>query len=234
VNRVLDALVRATRQQLKGIADNLLVVIGAVVTFGSFLALVYAKPVRSWVAKHPIQIYSALIVTLFALLLALNYARDLKNRYDALANAAGDAERPQPTSHDSALLRELLASMPPDGKIMEWLKQDFDSLQLPSERVSSLSQAGRKLTLDPVGFDNRSADGGYRELGAAIEAFCQKVREWAYADARDTYLEVPPEWQFEYRERYQTAIADIQQARQRVIEAYDGFLHTCHIAGIDA
>jgi len=234
MNRMLDALMRIARQQLKGITANLLAVIGAAVTIASFVSLLTSRPMRSWVSRHPFYMFFALIIAIFTLLVVLNYAQDLRGRWSALAGSTPAAEPPKPTIHDSALFRELIAILPPNGTIMEWLKEDFNSLQLPSARMQTLGQAGRKLTLNTVGFDDQSASAGYHELTISIEAFCQKARKWALPDATGVNLEIPDWWRFERQEQYHTALTDINDARSRLINAYDDCLRICHSAGMDS
>ena len=230
MNRMLDVLMRVTRQPAKRIVGNLLAVIGGAVTLASFVSLLTSKPMRVWVVRHPYYTFSALIVSIFALLIVLNYAQELRAR-TALANSAPAAEPPKPTAHDCALFRDLVAILPPDGAIMEWLKGGFDSLKLPNAPLQALDQTGLKITLDAVGFDDHSANAGYRDLGISIKSFCKIVKKSARLDTTETYLEIPQWWEKDRRTLYET---EIQAAHGRLTSAYDGCLRACHSAGMDA
>ena len=196
MNRMLDVLMRVTRQPVKRIAGNLLAVVGGVVTIASFVSLLTSKPMRVWIARHPYYTFSALIVSIFALLVVLNYAQDLRTRWTALVSSA-PAEPPKPTTHDCALFRKLVAILPPDGTIMKWLKGGFDSQRLPNAPLRALDEAGVELTLDAVGFDDHSANTHYHDLGISITFFCDIARNSRLDTTED--LKIPQWWEKDRR-----------------------------------
>jgi hypothetical protein len=222
---VLQSIIRTS-------AENILAIIGAIVAVAGFVALITSKTLRHWIKAHPYIVFVALIISLVIVMITLNYARDLRLRYASLAQRAKQQD-PSATGHDKEMLKQFLATIPPTGRSIMWLKQEFDPASLPADHLRTLEKAVRSYSLNPVGFDDQSASVAYQELMATIDAFSEKIRRWTTVDARDALLEIPEEWRFERRSRYQTAITEISQARDATVEAYDRFLHICHRVGID-
>jgi hypothetical protein len=138
-----------------------------------------------------------------------------------------------PTEHDKELFKRFASILPADGWSMRWLKQQFSPESMPREPVHSLEEATRKLDLNPIGFDNGSVNAAYVELRETIEAFLQKVKRWTVADARETSLDVPDEWRYESKGKYQSALAEIRAAHEAVVASYDRFLNICHQLRVD-
>jgi hypothetical protein len=138
-----------------------------------------------------------------------------------------------PSEHDKELFKRFASILPADGWPIRWLKQQFSPESMPREPVHSLEEAIRKLYLNPIGFDNGSVDAAYVELRETIEAFLQKVKRWTVADARETSLDVPDEWRYESKGKYQSALAEIRAAHDTVVVSYDRFLTVCHQLRVD-
>jgi hypothetical protein len=147
--------------------------------------------------------------------------------------AAAPAEA-QASGHDRDLFRRLLEQIPPDGEIIDWLKNNFVLKYFPVRHLDTVAQVARVMSLEVIGFDDQEANAQYDDLRHAIEDFHDKVLYYTITDQRGTRLEVPTEWRDrEDRKQYNTAMDTIKEVRKAFVEAYDTFLHTCHKKRID-
>lgn len=140
----------------------------------------------------------------------------------------------EPTAHDRELYHQLRGQIPPDGEVIEWLKNNFVLKYFPVRHLDAVSQVAKAMSLEVVGFDDKEANDQYNDLRQAIDNFYDKVLYYTFTDQSGQRLEVPAEWRDrEDRTQYDTAMSTIKEVRKAFIEAYDRFLQTCHKKGID-
>jgi KaiC/GvpD/RAD55 family RecA-like ATPase len=140
----------------------------------------------------------------------------------------------QATTHDRGLFKWVLREMPPDGQVIDWLKNNFMLKALPLRHLEVVEQVAKEMSLRVVGFDDKEADDRYTNLRSAIENFHSRILYYTFADQSGNWLEVPNEWRDrEDRTQYNTALNTITEVRNAFVDAYDSFLQTCHRKGID-
>lgn len=140
----------------------------------------------------------------------------------------------QATAHDRNLFRRLLEQIPPDGEVIDWLKNNFMLKAQPLRRFEIVEQIAKTMSLEVIGFDDREASDRYNDLRSAIDNFCDKIPYYTQVDPGNNWLELPAAWRDrEDRRQYDTAKGAIADARNAFVEAYDSFLQTCHTKGID-
>lgn len=151
---------------------------------------------------------------------------------ETLAIASSDAE--QPSIHDRQLYRKFLDQLPPDGEVIDWLKNNFVLKYFPVRHLETVVQVAKAMSLEVVGFDDQEANDRYTNLRHAIDNFYDKVLYYTITDQGGTRLEVPTEWRDrEDRKQYNTAMNTIKEVHKAFVEAYDNFLQTCHKKRID-
>jgi hypothetical protein len=140
----------------------------------------------------------------------------------------------QATTHDLGLFRWLLRQIPPDGKVIDWLKNNFVLKALPLSHFETVEKVAKAMSLQVIGFDDKEADDRYKDLRSAIENFHSQILYYTFTDQSGNWLEVPNEWRDrEDRTQYNTAMNTIIEVRNAFVEAYDSFLQTCHKKAID-
>ena len=148
-----------------------------------------------------------------------------------------DAQEPmevQATAHDRDFYRRLLKQMPPDGEVIDWLKNNFMLKAQPLRRFEIVEQVAKTMSLEVIGFDDKEANDRYNDLRSAIDNFCEKIPYYTQVDPGNNWLELPAAWRDrEDRQQYDTARNAIADARDAFVEAYDSFLQTCHKKAID-
>jgi hypothetical protein len=138
------------------------------------------------------------------------------------------------SDHDRNLFHRLLEQIPPDGEVLNWLKNSFVLKYFPVRHLDSVAQVGKIMNLEVIGFDDKEANDRYNDLQHAISNFHDKVLYYTFTDESCTRLEVPAEWRDRKdRQQYNTAMATIAEVRDTFIAAYDSFLNACHEKGID-
>ncbi len=140
---------------------------------------------------------------------------------------------PQATAYDRELYHRLMEQIPPDGKVIDWLKNNFMLKALPLRHVETITQVAKTMSLEVIGFDDKEARDRYNDLRAAIDNFCSEGLDYTWTDQGNNWLEVPNEWKENDRERYDIAMTAIANSRNALVTAYDCFLRTCHEKGID-
>ena len=147
--------------------------------------------------------------------------------------AAAPAET-RATAHDRDLFRRLLKQIPPDGEIIDWLKNNFVLKYFPVRHLDAVAQVAKAMSLEVIGFDDQEANGRYNNLRFDIDNFHDQILYYTITDQSGKRLEVPTEWRDrEDRKQYNTAMDTIKEVRKRFVEAYDSFLQTCHRKRID-
>jgi replicative DNA helicase len=143
-------------------------------------------------------------------------------------------ESVEATAHDRGLYQRILEQIPPDGSLIDWLKNNFVLKALPVRNLDAIAQVAKAMGLDVIGFDAKEANDRYHDLQRAINNFYDKVLYYTFTDEGDKWLQVPPEWRdSEDRTQYNTAMTTIVDVRNAFVEAYDNFLQACHAKGID-
>ena len=149
-----------------------------------------------------------------------------------LAITSSDAQ--QPSSHDQQLYRKFLDQIPPDGEIIDWLKNNFVLKYFPVRHLDTIAQVVKVMGLEVVGFDDKEANDQYNDLRHAIYNFHEQILYYTFTDQSGTRLEVPAEWRDRKdRKQYDTAMNTIKEVYKAFVETYDSFLQTCHRKGID-
>jgi hypothetical protein len=210
----------------------MLALIGAVVAVVTFISMITSNTFRVWLKRHPYPIFVAFIVAILIIMFLLNYIRYLARRPSPAPLSM--QQDPSPTEHDKQLFKRFAAALPAEGGSMRWLKQQFSPESIPREPMHALAEAVRKLDLNPIGFDDGSANAAYLELRKTIETFRKKVDRWTVADARHTSLDIPDEWRYENKEHYESALTEIREAHDVAVTSYDKFLTICHQLRLDS
>ena len=131
------------------------------------------------------------------------------------------------------MFHRLLKQIPPDGQVIDWLKNNFMLKALPVRHFETIEQIAKALSLEVIGFDDKDANDRYIDFRGAVDDFCSKIPYHTWGDPGGNWLEVPTEWADRERDKYNTAISVIAEARNAFVEAYDGFLLACHQKAID-
>jgi replicative DNA helicase len=140
----------------------------------------------------------------------------------------------QATVHDRNLFRRLLEEIPPDGQVIDWLRNNFMLKAQPLRRFEIVERVAKTMSLEVIGFDDKEANDRYNDLRSAIDNFCDKIPYYTETDPGNNWLELPADWRDkEDRQQYDTARSAIADARNAFVEAYDSFLQACHKRGID-
>ena len=137
--------------------------------------------------------------------------------------------------HDRQLYQRLLDQIPPDGKVMDWLKNNFMLKAQPLRRLEIVEQVAKAMSLEVIGFDDEEANGRYNDLRGAMENFCYTISYHTQLDAGHNWLELrSPAWgDEEDGRRHADALSAMTDVHSKIVEAYDSFLKTCHKKGID-
>ena len=149
-----------------------------------------------------------------------------------LAITSPDAQ--QPSIHDQQLYKKFLGQIPPDGEVIDWLKNNFVLKYFPVRYLDTAAQVVRLMSLEVVGFDDKETNDQYNDLLSVIYNFHEKILYYTLTDQSGTRLEVPAEWRDrEDRTQYNTAMDTIKEVHRAFVETYDNFLQMCHKKGID-
>jgi hypothetical protein len=159
----------------------------------------------------------------------LNFMRDINAKYRELRLL----QKPDdlPTEQDKRAMGAFLAHIPPGGIFVTWLKKDFSPSSIPLEKFDALNEVSQYFSGDPIRFDDPLTATGYLELKAAAGVFGEKLRTWTSLEAGNAQRIIPIEW--EQGAKYDRAVAEIQDARDGLIDAYDAFLRTCCERGVE-
>lgn len=198
------------------ISRNVLAVCGAIVTIIALVASTLSSDVKSWTRTHGIALYYVLLGVLFTALIVINYV-SLKKR--KLASA-----------HNSAIVVELIRTMPPSGAAVEWLRDYSVDSGIPFKHVETYDSVQRQIETNVIGLDNRKANKAYRNLASAIGDFhsCASINTFPNVDM--TSMSLSAEWPSDRRDK---ARQKIIRAKDDLVKAYDRFLVVSHKHGLD-
>lgn len=216
---------------MRRLANHLVALISTVAAIAAVSSLLATETLRIWVREHSSWVYGGLIIAALTTFLAVDWAMSLHRRYRNLKSFTKVA-----CDHDKLLLHEILVLIPVDGDVITWLKNTFLVKRIPARRVDAITELRERLSLHPVGFDNREIDKVYRALIEAIESFESTVGRWVtYEDSNFTNLHVPllMKESEEGEQKYYVAIGEIQEAAAALVGAYDTFLQACQRNGIN-
>lgn len=158
---------------------------------------------------------------------------DLVSDEYALFRVEAPAEA-KATAHDRELYYRLMEQVPPDGKVIDWLKNGFMLKALPLRHVEAIAQLAKMMSLEAIGFDDNEARDRFNDLQTAVDNFNSEILQYTWADQGGNWMEIPNEWKDKDRERYSLALTAIANVRETFIAAYDNFRKTCHVKGIDS
>ena len=214
---------------MKRLTTHLVSVAGATASIIAIVGLLASSGVRSWSTGHSTWIYACLVAAVLAVVLVVDYAVEFNRRYRILRAAAKKA-----TDHDNRLLQEILSQIPIGGTVITWLKREFFVKAIPTARVQSVEQAYENLIVNPLGFDNPQVNEAYERLKEAIEAFSATVTlETRYDGNNYERLCVPLSTKERNEDGYYAALNNRNSAAEELARAYDQFLLTCRMHGID-
>lgn len=218
------------RKRAQQIVSNLLAVVGGVVSVVTLVAMLTSTAFRNWVKDHPYWVFGGFVAAIVAILVLLNFMMDINARYRELRLL----QRPDgpPTDQDKRAMRAFLARIPPGGIFVTWLKKDFSPSSIPLEKFEAVNEVSQYLSSDPMRFDDPLIATRYLELKAAAGMFGEKLRMWTSLEAGNAQRIIPIEW--EQGAKYDRAVAEGQDARNGLIDAYDAFLRTCSERGIES
>lgn len=203
--------------------------IGAVLSISGFVALVTAHSVKVWVKNHPYPIYLALIVAVLIIAGTLDYAYNLRKRITA------------PSGHDMMLYVAAVASIPPNGPVIGWLKRtemtEASIADFPADVLGALERTIEFSRAQSVGFDDTQIAGSFESLTGAITGFCQSVDRWTFAahtrHFRSAKTLRPPVAPTATGASLEEEMAVLTRRHHDLVQAYDKFIRTAHARGID-
>lgn len=223
------------------VGDNTLAIVGVVSSIAGFVGLVTSGQLRTFVKLYPYPICIALIITLLALLISLNYAQTVRRQRSQLQAAAQSPAEPRPSAHDVRLFAEALADLPLDGPVITWLRRAeaaaLDPADFPADVLTALDRTVGRLERRPVGFDDELVAQALAGFLAAVEDYRVNLESWTLAGhntalaghdvARAAATAGPRPTG---PDPVTGALADSQQ---RLLRAYDSFILTAHKRGMD-
>jgi archaellum biogenesis ATPase FlaH len=77
----------------------------------------------------------------------------------------------QASAHDRDLFRRLLEQIPPDGEVVDWLKNNFVLKYFPVRYLDAVAQMAKMMSLEVVGFDDKEVNDRHNDLCQAIDNF---------------------------------------------------------------
>jgi archaellum biogenesis ATPase FlaH len=110
--------------------------------------------------------------------------------YDYPLFRAEQTAKPLASNHDRKLFHRLLKQIPPDGQVIDWLKNNFMLKALPVRHFETIEQIAKALSLEVVGFDDKDANDRYVDFRSAVNDFCSKISYHTWRD-NGNWLEVP-------------------------------------------
>jgi hypothetical protein len=218
------------RKRVQQVVSNLLAVVGGVVSVVTLVVMLTSAGSRNWVKDHPYWVFGGFVAAIVAILVLLNFMQDINAKYSEL-RLLQRSDDLRPTDQNKRAIGAFLARIPPGGVFVTWLKKGFSPSSIPLEKLDALNEVTEYLSSDPGRFDDPLAARGYLELIAAAGAFSDKLQRWTSLEAGNAQRIIPIEW--EQGAKYDRAVAEIQDAKDGLIDAYDAFLRTCHERGIE-
>jgi hypothetical protein len=202
-------------------------VITTIVTLIAFISFLTSTPMKTWTKTHSEVIFYAAIFLFLTTGASLNYLFEEKKGYRRLKDVTA---RAKPSEHDKKLFQGLLAMLPPDGPVIEWLKENFMAKAFFSEHYNVIESILRSMRLRPLEFDNPHIEASYDQLHRGIQAFEDTTLQYMWQEPDDPWMRIPPEWD---DERFEKARNDILEVRRELVEKYDSFLELAHKNNID-
>jgi hypothetical protein len=218
------------RKRVQQIASNLLAVAGGIVSVVTLVAWLTSAGFRHWVKDNSYWVFGGFATAVVTILVLLNFMQGTNARYAELRRLLR-SDALQRADRDRRAMGLFLSRIPPEGAFILWLKKGFNPSSIPLERLDALDEIGQYLSSDPARFEDPLAAAGYRALTTAAGAFSQKLLRWTSLEAGNAQRIIPIEWR--PGAKYDHAVAEIQVAKNGLIESYDAFLSTCRERGIE-
>lgn len=215
------------RKQLQQIVSNILAVAGVIVTVVTLIVMLTSEGFRNWVRHNSYWVFGGFVAAVVVILVLLNF---MQAKYAELRRLRS-SDTVRRADQDKRAMAVFLARIPPAGVFVTWIKKGFNPSSVPLEKLEALNQLRQYLRSDPASFDDAQVAAGYLALTAAADAFSEKLQRWTSLEAGNVQRIIPVEWK--QNEKYDRAFAEIQDARNDLVVAYDAFLRTCHERGIE-
>lgn len=209
------------------LANYAISVITTIVTLVAFVSFLASESLKTWTKTHSEIIFYGLIFFFMATGVSFNYLTEERRKSRGLEEAIG---RTKPSEHDKKLFQGSMAMLPPDGPVIEWLKENFMSKAFFSEHYDVIESVLRNMRLRSLEFDNSNVEVSYDQLYTALQRFEDTTLQYMWQDPNDSWLRIPSEWN---DERFEKARDDISKARLELVEKYDNFLDVAHRNNID-
>jgi hypothetical protein len=215
------------RKQLQQIVSNILAVAGVIVSVVTLIVMLMSEGFRNWVRHNPYWVFGGFVAAVVVILALLNF---MQAKYAELRRLRSlDAVRR--ADQDKRAMAAFLARIPPAGVFIAWIKKGLNPSSVPLEKLAALDELRQYLASDPARFDDPQAAAGYIALTVAADAFSRKLLRWTSLEAGNVQRIIPVEWR--QNAKYDRAFAEIKDAGDGLVVAYDAFLRTCHERGIE-
>ncbi len=212
---------------MKRLANYAISIMAAIMTIVAFVGFITSKSLKTWAKTHSEVVFYGLIFFFMATGVSLNYLFEEQRKYRQLKEATA---RVKPSEHDRKLFQGLITMLPPDGSVIEWLKENFVSNRFLDEHYKIIEAVLRNMRLRSLEFDNSLAEASYDQLHRAMQKFEDTTLKYMWQDPNGPWLKVPPEWD---EKRFSKATDEINEVRLELIENYDNFLDVAHRNRID-
>jgi hypothetical protein len=215
------------RKTAEQIARNFVAAIGIVVSFVTLIGMLTSAGFRNWVKDHPYWVLGGLLVATVLIFALLNIMRAMRAELRRLRQS-------QDLGHigrDKGAVTAFLTRIPPEGVLVTWLRADFSPSPIPREQLAVLNDAHQYLSSDLWRFGNPEVAARYLKVRDAAGALIEKIERWTSLEAGNAERVIPVEW--DQGPKQARAVAEIQDARQGLIDAYDAFARTRHEHGIE-
>jgi hypothetical protein len=204
------------------LANYAIYVITTIVTIVTFVGFLTSKPLKAWTKTHSEVIFYGLIFFFMTTGAALNYLFAEKKKYRKLKAATTGVK---PSEHDINLFQRFTETLPPDGSVIVWLKENSASNAFLRKDFEGIEAALRDMRLQSPEFDNSKVDSSYGQLYGTMKEFEEITLEYMRKDPGSPWLRIPPEWD---GDRSRKAAEEINEIRRELIEKYDNFLKLAH------
>ena len=209
------------------LANYVIFVITTIVTIVTFVGFLTSKSLKIWTKTHSEVIFYGLIFFFLATGALLNFLSEVWKRNRQLRKATVHVK---PSEHDRKLFQAFIATLPPDGSVIKWLKENFRSDSFPKKESKGISDALGRMRLQSLGFDNSGVGTGYNQLKEAMQKFEAATLEYMQNDPTNPWLEIKPELD---SESSKMAAGEINKIHRELIEIYENFLYLAHKSEID-
>lgn len=214
------------RKRAQQIASKFVAAIGVVISVVTLILMLTSVGFRNWVKLHQYWMLSGLIAAIVVIFVLLNILLDMSTELRRLRRS----EDLRHIDQDKRASKAVLTRIPPDGALIAWLRTSFNPSLIPGERLSAVKEAHRYLGSDISRFGDPAAAVRYLELKNTAGTLLEILETRTSMEAGNVDRIIPVEW--EYGPKRGQAVAEIQDARESFIRAYDAFVRTCHERGI--